>query len=112
MIATLCCHQLVLLLSLAVVEGRVYDRCSLARSLVNTHRVGRGEVADWVCLVQHESVNMDTAGLARRHGTGHTGHGRTDLAIDGDGGGGAHTCAWTRPCSQRSNRRRQLTAPA
>ncbi|XP_017781869.1 PREDICTED: lysozyme C-like [Nicrophorus vespilloides] len=36
-------------------SGKVYDRCELARELLDVHEIPEHQVATWVCLARHES---------------------------------------------------------
>lgn len=54
--------------------GRVFERCELARELVNKHAIERDIVATWVCIAQHES-NFNTSAIGRLNADGSEDHG-------------------------------------
>ncbi|CAH0546696.1 unnamed protein product [Brassicogethes aeneus] len=44
------------LLAVALVYGKIYERCELARDLRLRHGIPEHQVATWVCIAQHESL--------------------------------------------------------
>ncbi|KAK2706421.1 lysozyme c-1-like [Artemia franciscana] len=63
----------VLCLSLiSVAHGKVYERCELARTLLNTYGFSRSTLGDWVCLVKHESSYNTAAKGGPNGGSGVT----------------------------------------
>merc|ERR1711872_431015 len=69
--------MLFLLVSLLLVvstQAKVYDRCDLARELVNNQGFARATVGNWVCLVQWESSYNTGA-------TNHNSNGSTDYGL-------------------------------
>nr|AAL17868.1 lysozyme precursor [Ornithodoros moubata] len=57
-----------------VVEGKVYDRCSLASELRWKYNLPKDQIADWVCIAEHES-SFNTAALGRPNSDGSQDHG-------------------------------------
>ena len=43
--------------------GKYYDRCELAKELLNTYQFPEDELGDWICLVDAES-SFNTAALS------------------------------------------------
>merc|ERR1712179_818993 len=53
---TVIMSPLLLLLGVLGVQAKVYDRCELARELLNVHGFVRRGLGDWICLVESEST--------------------------------------------------------
>ena len=54
--------------------GKVYERCELARELLNQHDIPMKEIATWVCIVKHES-GFNTSAIGRLNWDGSEDHG-------------------------------------
>lgn len=63
---------LVLFVAVSSAYAKVYDRCDLARELVNQHGFPQNTVSTWICIVQHESS----------YNTAAEGHLNTDGSVD------------------------------
>ncbi|XP_050502010.1 alpha-lactalbumin-like [Diabrotica virgifera virgifera] len=46
---------LLLLVVLPFAYCRVYDKCTLARELLNEYHLPRWQIPTWICIVEHES---------------------------------------------------------
>ncbi|XP_054262276.1 lysozyme C-like [Macrosteles quadrilineatus] len=56
---------LVVILLATVAQGKVYDRCELVRELSRPkHNIPPGDLATWVCIVEHES-RYNTSAVGR-----------------------------------------------
>lgn len=40
----------------AIVQGKIYDPCELARELEFVYKLPKNEIATWVCIAKHESL--------------------------------------------------------
>lgn len=58
----------------SVGEGKVYERCELARELLNQHQVPMDQIATWVCIAKHESA-FNTSAIGRLNWDGSEDHG-------------------------------------
>lgn len=58
----------------SVGEGKVYERCELARELLNQHQVPMNQIATWVCIAKHESA-FNTSAIGRLNWDGSEDHG-------------------------------------
>ncbi|RZC33921.1 lysozyme [Asbolus verrucosus] len=47
---------LLLVITFAVVDSKVYDRCELARELKHVHEFPSQQIPTWVCIAKHEST--------------------------------------------------------
>jgi len=64
----------VVLLLIAATNAKVYDRCELARELVEKHEAPEHQVATWVCIAQHES-QFNTSAVGQMNGDNSKDHG-------------------------------------
>ncbi|KAL5286038.1 hypothetical protein ACFFRR_007616 [Megaselia abdita] len=48
-------------------DAKLYNKCELARDLLNKHGFDKTYLANWICLVKHES-NFDTSSVVERPG--------------------------------------------
>lgn len=55
-------------------EGKVYDRCELARELHYQHHVEPDQIATWVCIAKYES-SFNTSSIGRLNYDGSEDHG-------------------------------------
>lgn len=55
-------------------EGKVYERCELARELHYQHKVSPDQIATWVCIAKHESA-FNTSAIGRLNWDGSEDHG-------------------------------------
>lgn len=55
-------------------EGKVYDRCELARELHYQHNIQMDHIATWVCIAKHES-GFNTSAIGRLNWDGSEDHG-------------------------------------
>lgn len=55
-------------------EGKVYERCELARELRFKHDIPMEHIATWVCIAKHES-NFNTSAIGRLNWDGSEDHG-------------------------------------
>lgn len=64
-------HLLLVLLPVTLVNGKIYDRCELARELRLSHGLSEYEAAMWTCIAEKQST-LDTSSLtgsgAQYHG--------------------------------------------
>ncbi|XP_072399700.1 alpha-lactalbumin-like [Diabrotica undecimpunctata] len=51
-----------ILLVLPLALCRIYDKCTLAKELLNVYKFPRKEIPTWICIVQHES-HFNTAAI-------------------------------------------------
>lgn len=58
----------------SVGEGKVYERCELARELLYQHKLPRDQIATWVCIAKHESA-FNTSAIGRLNWDGSEDHG-------------------------------------
>ncbi|KAK3921176.1 Lysozyme c-1 [Frankliniella fusca] len=58
----------------APARAKVYERCELARELLNAHGVPRDQLAVWVCIARHES-EFNTTAVGHVNGDGSGDHG-------------------------------------
>ncbi|XP_067124823.1 lysozyme C-like [Centruroides vittatus] len=54
-------YTILLISILTFVESKIYDSCELAKELVHKHDFAKQDVANWICLVKHESEFNTTA---------------------------------------------------
>lgn len=55
-------------------KAKIYNRCQLAKELVQKHGFDRNSIADWICLVKSES-SYDTAAKGGPNSNGSYDHG-------------------------------------
>ncbi|XP_023218922.1 lysozyme-like [Centruroides sculpturatus] len=55
-------------------QAKIYDRCELAKELINRFGFDRGTIAHWICLVEHES-SYNTAAKGGPNSDGSYDHG-------------------------------------
>lgn len=55
-------------------NGKVYERCELARELKYRHKLSSNDIATWVCIAKHES-NFNTSAVGRLNWDGSEDHG-------------------------------------
>jgi lysozyme C len=55
-------------------EGKVYERCELARELLYQHDIPMKDIATWVCIAKHES-GFNTSAIGRLNWDGSEDHG-------------------------------------
>ncbi|XP_028134252.2 lysozyme C, milk isozyme-like [Diabrotica virgifera virgifera] len=51
-----------ILLVLPLAYCRIYDKCTLARELLNVYKFPRWQIPTWICIVEHES-HFNTAAI-------------------------------------------------
>lgn len=54
--------------------GKVYKKCELAQELLQVHGFAEDEVAEWVCIAEHES-EFNTSAIGRMNWDGSEDHG-------------------------------------
>lgn len=59
---------------LALASARVYERCELARDLLNKYKVPRDQLATWICIADHES-RFNTSAVGTTNSDGSSDHG-------------------------------------
>lgn len=72
----------------SVGEGKVYERCDLARELHYQHKIAIEHIATWVCIAKHESA-FNTSAVGRLNWDGSEDHGLfqiSDIYWCGDDG--------------------------
>jgi hypothetical protein len=55
-------------------DGKVYERCELARELKHVHNIPMETIGTWVCIAKHES-NFNTSAIGRLNWDGSEDHG-------------------------------------
>lgn len=55
-------------------EGKVYERCELARELKYQHNIDDDDIATWTCIAKHES-DFNTSAIGRLNWDGSEDHG-------------------------------------
>ncbi|XP_056631455.1 lysozyme C, milk isozyme-like [Diorhabda sublineata] len=51
---------LIFILNISFVYCRIYDKCTLAKELLNKYQFPKDQISTWICIVEHES-NYNTA---------------------------------------------------
>ncbi|KAF5273519.1 hypothetical protein FQR65_LT17156 [Abscondita terminalis] len=48
-------RALLVLLPLLSAQAKIHDHCKLALELVHVHKISRGDLSTWLCILHHES---------------------------------------------------------
>ncbi|CAG7829129.1 unnamed protein product [Allacma fusca] len=69
-----CIRLLLVVVISRIVFAKIYNPCDLAKEMVTKQRFPKEDIANWICLIKHES-DFDTSVIGRLNSDGSLDHG-------------------------------------